>query len=184
MSESAVAENYAETLLELASREDAVEAYGEWLGEMAAYYRNENDVRRFLDTPRVTQAEKKEAIREAYGDRAPANFVHFLLVVLEKGRHRALPAIEKRYRELVDERQGRVHATVTLAREPDEATRERVTERLSEVVGRRVVPHFRTDEDVLGGIVVRMEDQVMDGSLRRRLNDLERQLLEGETAGG
>ena len=184
MSVTAVAGNYAETLLELASREDAVEAYGDWLGEMAAYYRNEVDVRRFLDTPRVTLAEKKEAIREAFGDRAPENFVHFLLVVLEKGRHRHLPAIEKRYRELVDEREGRVHATVTLAREPDEDTRERVAERLSEIVGRRVVPHFRTDEDVLGGIVVRMEDQVMDGSLRRRLDDLERQLLEGETAAG
>lgn len=181
MSDGAVAGNYAETLLELAAREEAVEDYGDWLAEMAAYYRNEADVRRFLDTPRVTVDEKKEAIRSAFGDRAPENFVHFLLVVLDKGRHRLLPAMEERYRELVDEREGRVHATVTLSREPDEATKERVASRLSEIVGRRVVPHFRTDEEVVGGIVVRMSDQVMDGSLRRRLDDLKRELLAGET---
>lgn len=184
MSETAVAGNYAETLLELAARDDAVDEYGDWLAEMAAYYRNEVDVRRFLDTPRVTLEEKKEAIRSAFGDRAPETFVHFLLVVLDKGRHRVLPAIEKRYRDLVDEREGRVHATVTLAREPDEQTKERVAGRLSDIVGREVVPHFRTDENVVGGIVVRMADQVMDGSLRRRLDDLKRELLAGEAVSG
>lgn len=184
MSESAVAGNYAETLVELAAREDAVEEFGDWLAEMVAFYRNEEDVRRFFDTPRVTLEEKKAAIRSAFGDQAPETFVRFLLVVLEKGRHRALPAIRERYRELVDEREGRIHATVTLVREPEEKTKEFITEGLTEAVGRQVLPRFRTDEEVLGGLVVRMGDQVMDGSLRRRLADLKKQMLDDEGPSG
>lgn len=183
MSQTAVVRNYAEALLELAVREDAVGAFGEHLSEMAALYRLEEDVRRFLETPRVTLEEKKEAIREAFGEEAPEAFVRFLLVLLDKGRQRRLPQIEKEYRSLVDEREGRVHATVTLAREPDDEFREEIVGALAGVTGKEIVPHFRVDEEILGGVVIRLEDHVMDGSLRRRLSDLEDRLLEDEHVG-
>lgn len=178
MSRAAVVRNYAEALLEIAAREDAVEAYGEHLSEVAALYRLEEDVRRFLDTPRISLEEKKDAVRDAWGGQTPERFVRFLLVVLEKGRQRQLPRIADAYGDLVDERQGRVHATVTLAREPGEEFRREISEALDGVVDRSVVPHFRVDQEILGGIVIRMEDHVMDGSLRRRLSDLESTLLE------
>lgn len=184
MSESAVVRTYAETLLELADRDGAVDAFGRRLEELAATLDLEEDIRRFLETPRVTAEEKKQAIRDAYGDDAPEPFVRFLLVVLDKGRQRYLPRIAEAYRDLVDERRGRVHATVTLAREPDEAFRQEVARGLERAVGKDVVPHFRVDEDILGGVVIRLEDHVMDGSLRRRLSDLEDRLLDGRRGAG
>lgn len=180
MSRAAVVDNYAKTLMELASREEAVDRYGELLTELAAFYRNERDVRLFLDTPRVPLAEKKAAVRASFEGRAPEPFVRFLLVVLDKGRQRLIPEIRERFRELVDEREDRVHATVTMAREPGEELRDAIRRALSDVVDREVVPHFRVDEKILGGVVVRMKDQVMDGSLRRRLLELERRLLSSE----
>lgn len=179
MSRSAVVRNYAEALLELASREDAVEAFGEHIEEVGALYRLEEDFRRFLETPRISLEEKKEAVREAWSGRAPERFVRFLLLVLDKGRQRTLPRIAGAYRELRDEKEGRVHATVTLAREVDEEFREEIAGALDRAVeDRDVVPHFQVDEEILGGVIVRMEDHVMDGSLRRRLADLENTLLE------
>ena len=185
MSQVAVVRTYAEALLELATREDAVEAYGEHLEELAALLELEEDVQRFLETPRVSLEEKKAAVRDAWEDRAPEPFVRFLLLVLDKGRQRYLPRIAEAYRELLDERRGRVHATVTLAREPDDDFREEIARGLERAVGKDVVPHFRVDGDILGGVVIRLEDHVMDGSLRRRLSDLEDRLLErqGATAG-
>lgn len=183
MSETAVVRNYAEALLELASRDDAVEAYGERLAEVAALYRLEEDVRRFLETPRITLEEKKEAVRDAWGGRAPEAFVRFLMVLLDKGRQRRVPRIEEEFRRLVDEREGRVHATVTLAREPDEGFREEIVGALAGATGMEIVPHFRVDEEVLGGVVIRIADHVMDGSLRRRLSDLEDRLLDEEGVG-
>ena len=185
MSQAAVVDNYAETLLELASREEAADRYAGLMEELAAFYRNERDVRLFLDTPRVPLEEKKAALRSTFEGRAPEPFIRFLLLTLDKGRQRLIPRIAERFRELLDEREDRVHATVTLAREPDEELRETIRRELSDVADREVVPHFRVDEKVIGGVVVRMKDRVMDGSLRRRLQGLKRQLLasgEGDDA--
>jgi len=179
MSRSAVVRNYAETLLELAVRDDAVEAYGDHIEEVGALYRLEEDFRRFLETPGVSLEEKKEAIRKAWGGRAPERFVRFLLLTLDKRRQRELPRIAGAYRELRDEKEGRVHATVTLAREPDDEFRKEIARALDRAVeDHSVVPEFRVDEEIVGGVIIRMEDYVMDGSLRRRLADLERSLLE------
>ena len=164
MSRTAVVGNYAEALLELATRRGEEEGYADWLGGLAASYRHE----------------KKASVREALGEDAPEPFVRFVLVMLDKGRQRLLPEVAERYGELLDERRGRIHATISMAREPGEELREEISRTLSDVVGQEVVPRFRTDEDLLGGFVVRMGDEVMDGSLRRRLADLKGRLLRAE----
>ena len=185
MSEAAVGENYAGALLELATRRDAAEEYGRYLAEVASLYREESRFRLFLDTPRVPEDRKKEVLREVLADRVPEPFLHFLLVVLEKRRERSIPRIEEAYRDLLDERFGRVHANVTLALEPDDELREEITDRLSTLLEREVEANFRTDESIVGGILVRFEDKVMDGSLRRRLQNLRRSLLDsGDSAAG
>lgn len=178
MSRSPVARNYAEALFELARREEAVDEYGALLSEVSGLYQEEGDARRFLETPRVEVPEKKDALRRALGGEVPEPFLRFLLVVLEKGRQRRLPEIGAAYRDLVDEVEGRVHARVLLAAEPDDGLRDVIRRELEELLGKEVVPHFRVREEIVGGIVVRVEDHIMDGSLRRRLEDLRRRLLE------
>lgn len=182
MSRSAVVGNYAETLLELAQRDGAVEEYGRWIDEVAALFRNEPSFQRFVETPRVSLEEKKAALREAFEDEAPGDFVRYLLLLLDKRRQGILGEIGEGYHALLDERAGRIHATVTLTGEPDSELRELIERGLEEGVGHQVVPHFRTDEGIIGGIVVRVGDTVMDGSLRRRLSDLKRELLRSETS--
>lgn len=184
MSRTAVVRNYAEALLELAAREGEEARYRDLLAEVAGFYRHEEEVRRFLETPRVALDDKKRAVRDAFEDRAPEPFVRFLLLVLDKGRQGLLPELDEAYRDLLDEREGRIHATVTLADEAAEDLRERIRTGLSRAVGREVVPHFRVDDRIVGGIVVRMDDHVMDGSIRRRLADLKRAMLEEETPAG
>lgn len=174
---SAVARNYAATLYELARREDEVEGFGELIDEVGGLYRAEPEFRRFLQTPRISVADKQEALRNAFGHRAPEMFVRFLLVMLDKGRQRHLPEVASAYKQLVEEAAGRVHASVTLAPSADESLRSEFTEALQGILGREVVPHFREDPEILGGVVVRIDDRLMDGSLRRRLEDMRAELL-------
>lgn len=176
MSSAAVSDSYASTLLELAGRHEVLEESAEALGDVVALYESEPDFRLFLDTPRVGVEKKREALRASLEGRVPDLFLRFLLVVLDKGRQRALPAIGQRFRELLNEREERLRATVTLPFEADAALEDRIRERLSELFERDVRAVFRVDPAVLGGIVVRLEDRVMDGSLRRRLRDLRREL--------
>lgn len=179
MSRAAVARTYAEALFELAGREDAAARYGELLDDLAGLYREEPELRLFLDTPRVPVEEKQAALREALGDGAPEYLVRFLLVVLEKRRQRAIPEIASAFRDLLDEEAGRVQATVSLAFEPDEELRREIVEELENALGRTVVPRFREQPDLIGGLRVRVGDRVMDGSLRRRLEDLRKDLVSG-----
>ena len=101
----------------------------------------------------------------------------FLGAVVKRGRQGMFPAISKEYLALVDKKLNRVHAGVTVAREPDLALQGVVKRRLSEVLGMEVIPHFRTDKAILGGLVIRVGDRIMDGSVRRRMVTLRRKLI-------
>lgn len=176
MSRGAVARNYAGTLYELGARHEATGDYGELLEQVAVLYREVEEFRLFLETPRVPLEAKQEAIREALGPEAPEPFVRFLLVVLEKRRQGLLPEIAQAYGGLLDEAAGRVHATVLLPFTADETLRGEIVARLERSLDKTVVPHFRVDPGILGGVRIRVGDKVMDGSLRRRLEDLRREL--------
>lgn len=177
---SAVAENYAETLLELGLRDGAAEEYGDQLSGLVDLYRSEREFRLFLQTPSIDAAEKKSLLRDALADRVPETFLRFLLLVIEKRRQRALPEMERHYRDLLDEDRGRVRARVTLALEPDEELKDEIADRLAEMLDREVVAQFDRDEDILGGLVVRVGDRVLDASLRRRLQELRRAMSSTE----
>lgn len=178
MSRTAVARTYADTLLELAEDDTGSQAWLEMLSEVVGLYESSPRFAAFLDTPRVSEEDKTRVLREVFGDGYPENFVRFLLVVLRKRRQRMLPAIDEAARDLLYERTGRVHATVTLMSEPDAEFRNEIEEKLSRVLGREVDADFRTDPRLVGGMVVRAGDRVLDGSVRRRLQMLKRSLLE------
>ena len=91
-----------------------------------------------------------------------------------------LGEIAQEYQALVDSKENRVHAGVTLTAAPDDALQKQIIERLTKVLGKEVRAHFRADGAILGGVVVRVGDRVYDGSLKRRLNILKRRMLTGE----
>jgi F-type H+-transporting ATPase subunit delta len=103
--------------------------------------------------------------------------VRFLQALVRHRRQMLIPDIAIEYRNLVDEAMGRLHAQVTVAREPNDGDRARLAEQLSTALGRRVVPHGVVNPAILGGIVVRVGDRVMDGSVRRRLTALRGRLV-------
>ena len=94
-------------------------------------------------------------------------------------RARSLHDRLRRHAERVDEKFDRVHAGVTMARQPDKKLQAEVKKRLTTVLGMEVIPHFREDPGVLGGVIVRVGDRVMDGSIRRRMKVLRRKMLSG-----
>lgn len=178
MDRSAVAINYASALFELAEREGALDEYASLIHAVADMYRDTPEFRLFLETPRVSLDDKKAVIRKVFGGSTPELFLRYLLVVIEKRRFRLLPEIDLAYREHVDEKEGRVRASVTLAHSADAELRQQIGRELSELFDREVVATYKEDADLLGGIVIRVGDRVMDGSVRRRLRDLKQTLRE------
>jgi F-type H+-transporting ATPase subunit delta len=174
-----IARNYADTLLELARRhggQRTVEEFGAAM-ELLAGAVAEPRVREFLSSPRIPAAERKEALRGALEGRVPDLFLRFVMLVVDKRRQRLLGEIAHEYRALVDEQAGRVRVEVTISHAPDEALQEQIARSLAARLGHDVVPTFTVDPELLGGMVVRYGDEILDGSVRTGAENLRRRMI-------
>lgn len=179
MREPTIARNYAEALFTSGEKAGAAERYGHLMEAVAGAIAADEKIRVVLESPRVSKPQKQDIMAKALKGRAPEPFIRFLGAVIRRGRQGMFGAITREYLALVDIKLERVHAGVTIAREPDEKLKKDIAQRLAKVFGKAVVPHFRADRAILGGLVVRVGDHVMDGSLRRKLVALRRQMLGG-----
>jgi len=175
-----VARNYAEALFELAGRHEGVEVYGEGVETVAVLIEENDDFRRFLETPRIALAQKKAVVRSVFAEKLPARLVNFVLITLDKRRQRLLRAIAREYKGLLDEHFNRIHVEVTLARAMDEKSIKEMEKRLTAALGKTAIPHIRVKPGILGGAIFRTTGTIYDGSLRRRLDGMRRRLMKAD----
>lgn len=178
MRDETVALSYAETLFELAERHEGLEVFGAGIEMVAGLLDDEAQIRLFLETPRISDADKKAVLRKALGDRIPKHLMNFLLITIDKRRQHLLRDIAQQFRALVDEHMGREHVEVTVARPVDDETRGMIVKRLTALLGKEAIPHIQVDPDILGGIIVRTDDTIYDGSVKRRLDGMRRTLMQ------
>lgn len=177
MHEVSIARNYAEALLALARKADDATGWGALVSALGDAVAQDATLRNFLEAPQVSADQKKRILHQALADKAPALFVRFVQKLVTNRRQMLLPEIAVEYHNLLDEAEGRVHARVTVSREYDAAGREAITAAISKALKKTVVPHVTVDPRILGGVVVRVGDTVMDGSVRRRLGVLRERLV-------
>ena len=171
-----IARNYAEALFELGERTGQPDRYSDLIDAVAAAVETIPKVKAVLMSPRVPKAEKARFLGEAL-KQAPREFVLWLQAVVKRGRHQILREIAIQYQALLDQKLNRVRASVTLAREPDDKLKTLIEERLSRQLDKEVIAAYLIDPEILGGTIVRVGDRVLDGSVRRRMTKLRRQLI-------
>lgn len=174
-----VARNYAEALLELGRRAGEPRAWCDLMRQVADAVAGDATLSRFLESPRIAAGDKIAVLEQAFGPRVPRLFLRFLQQLVRNRRQGLIGAVATEFETLLDASQGIVHARVTVARPTPDAERDAIAARLSQAVGKTVVPHLAVDPDILGGIVVRIGDTVMDGSVRRKLGMLRRRMAAG-----
>ena len=181
MRETTIARNYAEALLALARKADDLDGWGKSINGVAAAIESDERLRNFLAAPQIAAAEKSAVIGKAFADRLPRLMVRYLQKLVQNRRQMLIPAIAVEYGNLVDEAEGRLHAQVTVAKEASEADQQIIARELSRAFAKTVVPHVHVNPAILGGVVVRVGDRVMDGSVRKRLKALKSRVMQ---AGG
>ena len=177
MRSATVSRSYAEGLYDLAEKHKLHDEFSAGFAALTVML-GEPAVRTFLVSPKLDIKTKKTVLKAALRDRVNPLFLNFLQVVIDKRRQALLAEIGEQYFALLDESQGRMHVQVTVARTPSPELEQDIRKRLSEIFGKTVLPHVSVDRRILGGIIVRHEDKVIDGSLRRRLLAMRRRLLE------
>jgi len=175
--EPTVSRNYAEVLAALAGEAKDLEGWGEHMSDVAGVCASDPTLSRFLDSPRVTVAQKSKIIGDAFAKKLPPKLVRFLQAVVMHRRQHLLGEISVEYNALIDEMTGRVHAQVQVAREADAERKAQIAKQLGRITGKEVVPHFVVQPRIVGGVVVKIGETVMDGSVARRLASLRLKML-------
>ncbi len=176
MSAATVARNYAEVLFDLGEQSGRTEEFAQLMDAVAGAIETSPEVQAVLMSPRVPKREKARLIGAALPE-VPREFVLFLQAVVKRGRQQLLGTIATEYHALVDFKQNRIRAGVTLARPADAQLRRAIEESLSKQLGKQVLATFSEDPDILGGAIVRVGERIHDGSVRRRMTKLRRILL-------
>ncbi len=184
MTNETIARNYAATLFELARRHDGLEAFAEGMDLVVGLLDQNPDFRIFLETPRISDEEKKGLLKKVFGESLPKPLMNFLLVTVDKRRQRLLGLMAEEFHGLLDEHMGRTHVIVTVAREIDPDALAALSGKLSQLLGREAIPHVRIKPQVLGGVHLKTGDTVYDGTLRRRIKQLRKQLVSTALPGG
>lgn len=183
MTNETVARNYAGTLFELALRHEGLEVFAEGLDLVVGLLDQNPSFRLFLETPRIADRDKKELLKKVFDGVLPRSLLNFLQVTIDKRRQRLLGAVAGEFHALLDEHLGRAHVSVTLARALEGDALEELSSRLSSLVGKEAIPHVRINPSILGGVYLKAGDTVYDGTLRRRIKQLRRQLVTAELPG-
>jgi F-type H+-transporting ATPase subunit delta len=176
VSNQTVARNYAEVLFDIAGRSGQPERYADLIDAVAAAVNTIPRVQAVLMSPRIPKSAKARFLGAALKD-TPREFVLWLQALVKRGRQGILREVASEYLALVDEKMNRVRASVTLARQPDDKLRKTIEENLGRQLDKQVIATYLVEPDILGGAIIRVRDRVLDGSVRRRMTKLRRQLL-------
>jgi F-type H+-transporting ATPase subunit delta len=175
---SSSARRYADAAFEIGTRDGTLAA---WRGELAAAAEALGEARlaRALANPATALASRKELLRVVLGKAVSKPVLNLAVLLLQRGRIDLLPRVSEEFARLDDLRQGLVRATATSAAPLAEADVRALTTRLETLTGGRLDLSTSVDPSLLGGLVVRLGDRLIDGSVRGRLERLRGRLASG-----
>ena len=170
-----VAQVYARALFEVAKERDSLNVVRDQLGEFADAVNENRDLAVYFFSPYFSTEEKKDGLKKAVTHANPV-VMNFLEALIERHRMPAIFRIAARYDELWEDERDLLPVEVTSAIELDKATVGSIGERIGEQTKRTVELSSKVDPDILGGIVLRVGNVILDASIRSRLEQLRKQV--------
>ena len=176
----AVARRYAKALIDLAAREGRLEEIGTQLRQHRELLAASVELQHVLYNPGVNMEIKAGILAQILERTQPVPLVRrFMLLLVEKDRLRQFDLICEHYEHLANERLRRVVARVTTAVELDTSQRQAVRQKLTRMTQKDVMLETYVDPAILGGLVVRIDHVILDGSLQGQLTRLRQELIGG-----
>jgi F-type H+-transporting ATPase subunit delta len=174
---SPTATSYAQALLQLAQERNLTEPVGAELAVLREVIETNPTFAEFLKDPGIGKEERASVIDRVLKPRVSPLLANFLGVLLNHGRLGLLPQIAQAYDELLDQLLGKVEVDVTVAQRLSEAELEQVRQRVDAALGKKSVVHQYVDDSIIGGLVLRVGDKLIDASVKTQLDTMKRQFL-------
>ena len=171
-----IAQVYARSLFEVAKEHDKLDVVRDQLGEIADAVAEQHDLQVFFFSPYFSTDEKQAGLRRAVTE-ADETFVNFLSLLLENHRMPVIFRVRRVYDRLWRETNQLLAVSITSAVQLDPSVAERVGDEIGRQTGRTVELTSAVDPEILGGIVVRVGNSIIDASIRTRLDNLRKQVV-------
>jgi len=172
-----LAQVYGRSLFEVAREQGKLDELREQLGQLADALDENRELAVFFFSPYFSTAEKQQALGRLL-DGADPVFVNFLKLLIENHRMPVIFRIRHEYERLWDEENRTLPVEITSAIALDEAMTESLGRTIGERAGRKVTLAARVDPDILGGVIIRVGNSILDASIRNRLEQLRRHVAQ------
>jgi F-type H+-transporting ATPase subunit delta len=172
-----VARGYAEALLDLADETQKSKEIGQELEEVAVAVESDPKLVAFFSNPAISDVDRGAVLEKAFRGRVGDLLVNTLLVMNRKGRLGLLRQVADGYAELLQQRQGIIEVDVFVAERLTPDQLEQVRQKVGGALRREAVVHQYVDPKLIGGLLLRVEDRLLDASVRAQLRAVRRQLL-------
>lgn len=174
---SAVANQYSRAIMQLATEAGADKTLLDNLKDVTVVITANRELELVLKHPGVQPAEKKQLIISIFGGKVHDLTLRLMEMLADRRRLELIPQIEKRCQELWREKQNIVKGTLYYAEKPDAKMLAEIKTKLAKQLGKQLELDEQEDKTLIGGYVLRVGDQVIDGSLKGRLQQIEKELL-------
>lgn len=173
-----ISKTYGDALFELAVEEEKVDVLSEEILEVKRVLDENQEFGRLMNHPKIIKEEKIQLAQQVFGDRISKEIMGFLTIIISKDRYRNIDEILDYFIAEVKKYKGIGVAIVTTAVPLKEEQRKSVEKKLLETTEYKSMEmHYETDASLIGGMIIRIGDRVVDSSIRTKLTELERTLL-------
>lgn len=173
-----ISKTYGEALFELAVEENKTDALSEEITALLQILDENPDLGKLMNHPKLTQEEKTEVLKGVFEEKLCKELMGFLLLIIEKDRYSKVKEILTYFLNQVKEMKGIGVAYVTTADELSASQKSQIEEKLiSTTKYNSMEMHYSKDPGLIGGMVIRIGDRVVDSSIRTKISDLSRELM-------
>lgn len=171
-----VGKRYAEALFEVALEMDKLEQFKEEVKVVSDILEQEAKLKTIFQHPKLSKNEKKDIINSLFKNNASQEILNFLYIIVDKGREKFINDIKNEYISLSNEKQGIVEAQAITAVPMGEEEKIELQKKLTKKLNKKVNLTNIIDESIIGGVLVRIEDKVIDASIKGQLDEIQKML--------
>ena len=176
MKNTSSSNRYSDAIFEIASQDDNLSEWGDFLNELSEIFKDRKIQKFFLD-PKINNNDKVALISES-NIQTDQKKINFLKLMIEKNRLFLIDSIYSRYKKLIDLNNGVKRAEIITAFELNETQLNQINDKLSNMTKTKVIGNNIIDKTILGGFIAKFDDQMLDMSTKGKLSELKDKILE------
>ena len=170
MIKSQVGRRYSKAIFEIAEEKNQVKEIYEMLNSAMVLYRTDKEFKNFILNPLIDNEQKKSVLNEIFG-KDNSEDLNILLYILDKGRMNCIKYIVAEYLKIYYRKNRILDVKATFTKELTDEQKKKLIDKLSQKTGKEINLEIKIDKDILGGGIIKIGDKIIDGSIRRELDN-------------